>query len=36
VALNIYSAAIGYTNGYYLGTDKDHMFEVAVGVRHKF
>lgn len=34
--LNFDSSAISFANGYFLGSDKNNMFGVALGIRHKF
>ncbi len=34
--VNFDTSAISFANGYFLGTGKDNMVAVAVGVRHKF
>lgn len=34
--LNFDTSAISFANGYFLGSDKNNMFGVALGIRHKF
>ncbi len=34
--LNFDSSAISFANGYFPGSDKNNMFGVALGIRHKF
>ncbi len=34
--VNFDTSAISFANGYFLGTGKDNMVGVALGIRHKF